>query len=101
MKRVMQASAAPVAAPVVLAVAMLSAGAAQAESYSLIVKSRSEVGQVIEMPHGYYTEYFDCYRSLKKLKVGTVIPRGILISAGGKSYSWTILSGRCVRDGRN
>ena len=68
---------------------------AQAGEYNLVLTMKSENGQQFEMPMP-SGDYSECYRDKKKQEIGRVIPRGVLISPGGKSYAATVVGARCV-----
>lgn len=71
------------------------------DRYILDVTEQSETGVIGHTIGGFFTGYPDCYRALKKLRIGHVTPRGLSISPDGKSYAWTTLSGRCKLDNWN
>lgn len=64
--------------------------------YDLVHTLKLDTGKQIEMPLGIYTGYPDCYRAAKKVEIGKVIPKGVLIEANGNSPSATTVSAKCV-----
>ncbi len=87
------------AATVGLLACLGAASAATAQDtdlYTLVYTLQLETGKSVEMPFNYITGYPACLHAKKKVEVGKVIPRGVLVAAGGASPSATILSAKCV-----
>jgi hypothetical protein len=85
------------AAVVLAGFLVLSPTIAQEERHTLVLTHRLETGEQFDMPSVRYAEYFDCIRAKKKVEIGRVVPRGLIIGADGSSPSTTILGAKCVR----
>jgi hypothetical protein len=74
----------------------LAPSAVQADDFVLKITVKSENGKVAEMPTLPGGNYTQCQKAKKNNEVGKVIPRGVLVSPGGKSYAATIIAVKCV-----
>lgn len=77
-------------------VSALSPSAVQADDFVLKITVKSENGKVAEMPTLPGGNYAQCQKAKKNNPVGKVIPKGVLVSPGGKSYAATIIAVKCV-----
>lgn len=68
------------------------------DSYSFYMTIQSETGLVVvqEFPVADPRSPLECNQVKRSSrKVGEVIPRGVLISPGGNSYTWTVTAVAC------
>ena len=70
--------------------------AIQADDFVLKITIQSENGKVAELPTLPGGNYTQCQKAKKNNEVGKVIPQGVLVSPGGKSYAATIIAVKCV-----
>ena len=68
----------------------------QADDFVLRITVKSENGKVAEMPTLPGGNYTQCQKAKKNNPVGKVIPKGVLVSPGGRSYAATIIAVKCV-----
>ena len=66
------------------------------DQYKVMYTLKLETGKTVEMPFNFVIGYPSCLQAKKKVEVGKVIPRGVLVTADGKSPSATIVSAKCV-----
>nr|WP_295887856.1 hypothetical protein [uncultured Devosia sp.] len=74
---------------------------AQEDRYDLVLTIVSETGNQAELP-GFLADssYFGCLAEKEKQVVPRPVPEGVLISPGGGSHAWTVISVECKRKAR-
>ena len=66
------------------------------EGYEMVLTSVSEIGEQHERGHRIGSgSLAACNLALKSQVLPRVVPRGNILSPGGKSYEWTVIEAKC------